>query len=162
MYILSKHENYLWLDADVYCYSPELVFKSFDFNSKFISKTWSKLYNANDLAYFKNIYQAYIDYLYPQKCDRRMMEALNLDMSWNKILGLTHLFYLENYPNANWIQISNIADVPYTEDRISWRQKTVYFYKGECLVSDGAFALYNDKNLINFINTNYSDKIKII
>lgn len=60
IWLMSENKNYLWLDTDVYI-RDDADFSSLDFNNKvFEGYNWF-MYNAEDLDFFKNILNYYLE-----------------------------------------------------------------------------------------------------
>lgn len=55
IYMLSKHERFLWLDWDIFIRDNF----TFDFESVFLMKNWSMIYNHTNLELFAAIYNEY-------------------------------------------------------------------------------------------------------
>ena len=156
MYILSKYKNHLWLDMDVYIHNANNFVNTFNFNEKYYYKSWWLLYNCNNLEFFKNIYEYYKKGMLIKLTDYKCTEFLGYPISKKRSSGLIHLFYIDNYENSIWYLVEETDE--FIESVKNLRKKYI-FISYNSLHIDQIHSLKNDKELINFINITYPNKL---
>ena len=135
MYILSQYPNHLYLDWDVYVHKP------FDLKEKLIRPYFWSIYNAEELDYFKVLYEQYKLGLFKNLYDAEVSKILNIKDN-GAINELNHLYS---------------ADRPYYLFSSNQDTATKYKHSKVCVINNGGNILRNainikgDKELFDFL-----------
>jgi len=89
IYILSKHNNYLWLDGDVLI--SEDALNNIFLDKIYFDDCWDKIYNANNTRIFKMIWDKFLNKSFLNMKDKEIFHFLkfnrpsNIDLfNWNR------------------------------------------------------------------------------
>jgi hypothetical protein len=137
MFILSQYSDYLYLDWDVYVHEP------FELKEKVIRPYFWSIYNAEELDYFKVLYEQYKLGLFKNLYDAEVSKILNIKDN-GTINELNHLYS---------------ADRPYYLFSNNQDTATKYAHSKVCVINNGENILRNainikgDKELFDFLSS---------
>jgi len=103
LYILSKYENYCWLDCDTFIYDPESFINELASKDHIFKNSFWLLYSGNNNEIFKFLIdKILIDNEILKLEDKKICEKFEKELENEnykdlKINGIIHLFWLQNY-----------------------------------------------------------------
>ena len=169
LHILATKPHHLWLDWDKYVLD-DIYSLEFDYDKKILRRSFSYLYNADNLEFFSMIYNYIIDNHLSTLCDTKLVqlfldngviseEDVNRENSF-----LFHLFWIDNNKPSNWV-FSDVLD----KENKDYRDLVYWNIMGRTYRKPNDFVfitkerdeykitkvIYQEKEIVKFILDNY-------
>ena len=162
LYILSKYPYHLWLDWDVYV-KPKVAF-NLNYDEKIFRKSFTILYNSNDLDFFLKIYNYVMNNRLSKLGDKKLVNYLinnnvieNTPMEY-VVSSILHLHWLDN-DKTNYLVFTDYIDKDneyykqleywYNNDRLNRKPNDYVFISKE--KEKIGKNIFKEKEVIEFI-----------
>ena len=169
LYIVANKPNHMWFDWDLLA-TNDFNIDNFDYDKKIFKKSFSFIYNGNELDFFKKVYNYIVDNRLSRDGDKKLVNRLLLsnvikdnDISIINPVNTLNLFWLNSREAKDLIFVNEIdIDNKYYVELLNWikndgvnKKPNNYIFVTRNTNDVVAKNIRNNYDLIKFILNNY-------